>query len=992
MPYKANDEEKDILEFWNEYKIFEQSVLERPENKPYVFYDGPPFATGLPHYGHLMAGTKKDVIPRYFTMQGYRVERRWGWDCHGLPIENLIEKELGISGPKEILEYGVDRFNEACRAKVLEYADEWKNVVPRMGRWVDMDNPYKTMDLSFMESVWWVFSELSKKGLIYEGHKAMHVCPHCATPLSNFEVAQGYKDVKDIAVTVKFTLQETSAKKELFGNTPAFVLAWTTTPWSLPGDVLLAVGNDIEYAVVEYEGALYILAKERLEAVIKDRKYELKKIVRGVELVGLAYDPLFPYYADIPHAFRVVSGDFVSTTDGTGIVHIAPAFGEDDYAVGKREGVPLVQHVTIEGRMKSEVTDFAGMEVKPKGEDKIRLGTDIAVLKYLQDHGSFFTKENITHSYPHCWRCDTPLLNYATSSWFVRVTSIQQALIENNEKITWIPEHIKYGRFGKWLEGVKDWSISRNRFWGTPIPVWKCQTPNAKCQMLVVGSASELEKLSGQKVADLHKHVIDELVLKCPDCGGEMRRVPEVLDTWFDSGSVPYGQFHYPFENKKKFEDGFPADFIAESQDQTRGWFYTLHVLATALTHQPVPSIPQKESTSAFKTVSVNGIILAEDGQKMSKRLKNYPDPMAVVDKYGADALRFYLLSSPVMHGESLNFSELGVWETYNKIVNTLWNVVEFYRMFASERSVSEVERLGTKHILDKWILAKLQILVKDVTEHLNAYRLSEATRPIEEFITELSQWYVRRSRDRFKGGDENDKTAAIATLHHILLTLSKVMAPFTPFVSEKIFMKMKNSIDGEVSARMSVHLERWPEVEENFLDANVIEEMAKTRKIVEMGLALRAEAGIKVRQVLKELRIMNHELRSELRQLIIDELNVKTVSGGEVGEAHWKIREDGGIRIALDTEVTEELKREGLSREIIRTINQMRKEAGLTVRDTIAIVYTTDDPLLHGVIEQTSREIRRHVMADSLDAGDVSTGDTKEIDGRTITFSIRKV
>ncbi len=993
--YNSNKEEQEILKYWEEKNIFEKSISSRPEDKPYHFYDGPPFATGLPHYGHIVASTMKDAVPRYFTMRGYRVERKWGWDCHGLPVENIIEKELDLASKKDIEEYGIDKFNEACRATVLKYANEWQRTIKRMGRWVDMQDDYKTMDPSFMESVWWVFKQLWDKELIYKDYKAMHICPRCATTLSNFEVTQGYKDIKDISATVKFKVQDPE-KYNLPENT--YILAWTTTPWTLPGNVLLTVNHDIEYLVLEVEGDdnKYIVARERVETVMKDKKYTEIKRFKGADLVGLEYEPLFSYYKDTPNAFRVVAAEFVSTTDGTGVVHIAPAFGDDDFQVGKRENVPLVQHVSMDGKFVSEVTDFAGMEVKPKDDNT---KADVEIIKWLAHNSKLFSKEKIEHSYPHCWRCDTPLLNYATTSWFVRVTQIKEQLLKNNQNINWVPEHIKEGRFGQWLEGARDWAISRSRYWGTPLPVWECI--GEKCEhRLVIGSVDEFEKLSGQKITDLHKHIIDGIELSCEKCGGTMKRIPEVLDCWFESGSMPYGQMHYPFENKAKFEGSFPAEFIAEGQDQTRGWFYTLHVLATALTMGDEPAIPVNRSEPAFKNVIVNGIVLAEDGRKMSKRLKNYPEPEIVLEKYGADALRYYLLTSPVMQAESLNFSEAGVREMYNKLINTVYNVLEFYKMFADNVILSEAKdpsRLdkrdssakpqndGPENVLDKWILAKLQILVKEVTEGMESYKLVEASRPIVEFVTELSQWYVRRSRDRFKGENEQDKQAALVTLREVLLTISKIMAPFTPFIAEKIYQ----AVGGE---RESVHLEEWPAFSEaSANEARVISEMETTRKIVEVGLALRAETGIKVRQPLGQLSITNKQLSENFFGIIADELNVKTVQVAENSNDTtlvWKT--EGDLAVGLDIIITDQLKKEGVLREVVRTINQIRKDQKLTISDRVKIVYEAKDELLQSVFTDYNEEIKKSVLADEVVVGEA--GQEVEIGEGKVMILVEKV
>ncbi len=997
MVYNANKNEQEVLKFWDENKTFEKSVESRPKDKPYVFYDGPPFATGLPHYGHIIASLMKDVVPRYWTMQGKRVERKWGWDCHGLPVENIIEKDLKLKDRQAIEDMGVDKFNEACRNTVLTYAEEWKKTVNRMGRWVDMENDYKTMDIQFMESVWWVFKELWDKGLIYEGKKSMHVCPRCVTPLSNFEVTQGYKDVKDLSVTGKFKLKNTKEKLGLDGD--VYVLAWTTTPWTLPGNVMLAVGEDIDYVVVQHKDngeEYYICAKERLGEVFKSQEkdeYLVESTLKGSDLVGLEYEPLFPYFKDTENAFRVVTADFVSTEDGTGVVHIAPAFGEDDYQIGEREKTGWVQHVTMEGKFIEEVTDFAGQEVKSK-EDPTK--TDVDIIKYLAGKGLLFAKEKFEHSYPHCWRCDTPLLNYSTSSWFVRVTDLKDDLLKNNKKTNWVPEHIKEGRFGKWLEGARDWAISRNRFWGSPLPVWKSEDGEVLC----VGSVEELEKLSGQKVDDLHKHIVDEIVITKD--GKEYRRIPEVLDCWFESGSMPYGQMHYPFENKEKFEAGYPAEFIAEGQDQTRGWFYTLHVLATALTSGKNPSIPKTETCPAFKNVIVNGIVLAEDGKKMSKRLKNYPDPMEVLEKYGADAMRYYLVTSPAMYSESLNFSEVGVREMYNKVVNTLHNVFVFYQTFASQQTGKSTRE--SANVLDRWILAKLQLLIKETTEKMNEYKLAEASRPILDFIDDLSTWYVRRSRDRFKGDDEQDKQQALSTLHFTLLTLSKVMAPFTPFIAESIYKGLGNK---EKGVSESVHLADWPKVDESLVDEKVLGDMEKVRKIVEMGHSLRKEAGIPVRQPLSQLSAFGCQLSDELGQIVADELNVKSVSalggpalGGVDGEegdmlSAFVQKEDGDLKVGLNTEITEELKKEGLAREIVRTINLMRKEQKLTIDYVVTVEYHVEDELLKSVFADYGEEIKKQVLARELIQEkillDESDDVVKKIDGKEVLLAVKE-
>ncbi|KKW40596.1 MAG: Isoleucine-tRNA ligase [Parcubacteria group bacterium GW2011_GWB1_55_9] len=921
------EREEAILAFWERENIFEKSLAKSSPKGEYVFYDGPPFATGTPHYGHIVASVIKDVVPRYWTMRGYHVPRVWGWDCHGLPIENIVEKELGFKHKKDIKEYGVAKFNERCRESVLAYVDYWKKFIPRIGRWADMENAYLTMDKPFMESVWWVFKQIYDKGLVYEDYRVMHICPRCETTLSQQEVAEGYKDVKDIAVTVEF---------ELADEQGTYFLAWTTTPWTLPGNVALAVGPDIDYVTIEKkdEGVgrtiRFILAKDRLEAIFGGQEYKVVAEQKGMALVGTAYVPLFDYYANDENlknrnknGWKVYAADFVTAEDGTGIAHEAPAFGVDDWELSKKVNLPFVQHVNIDGTMKPEVTDFAGMEVKPRSDDdSVRLGTDIAVLKYLQEHGTFFSKENVTHSYPHCWRCETPLLNYATSSWFVSVTKIKENLLKNAKNISWSPAHIKEGRWGKWLEGARDWSISRQRFWASVIPVWRCRGTVSKkpgrvslslCSgKRVFGSVAELEKASGKKVDDLHKHVVDQITFPCKKCGGEMRRIPDVLDTWFDSGSMPYGEKHYPFEHKEQFEAAFPAQFIAEGLDQTRAWFYYLHVLAGALFRK-----------NAFQNVIVNGIVLAEDGKKMAKRLQNYPDPIDIVERYGADALRLYLLSSPVMQAENLAFAESGVDEVAKKNIGRLSNVLAFYTLYEDG---TERTRAST-NILDRWILARLEELIGETTSGYEKYELDTATRPLASFVDDLSAWYVRRSRDRFsaKGrsasGGKEDRKDALATLRYVLHTLSIVMAPATPFIAEEIFLGVRDKSDPQ-----SVHLAEWPEVKRQWRlfggsDKRLIGDMRRVRALASEALQLRQKANIKVRQPLASLAVPE-KLSGELAQILAEEVNVKRVVAGK--------------ELSLDTTLTPELIKEGDERELARAVADARKAEGFSPKDNV--------------------------------------------------------
>lgn len=925
--------ELDVLGYWDAHQIFEKSVEGRPEGEPYVFYDGPPFATGLPHYGHIVAGVMKDVVPRFWTMRGKRVERVWGWDCHGLPIENIVEKKFDLKSRKDIENYGIAAFNEACEATVLTYASEWKKVVRRLGRWVDMDHAYKTMDPEFMESVWWVFKTLWDKGLIYEGHKAMHICPRCETALSNFEVNQGYADVTDISVYVTFPL--------LTGPFAGCeMIAWTTTPWTLPGNVLLAVKEDITYVVASSEGRKFIAAKDLIGKALKGKEYTVEQELMGRELVGSTYEPLFPFFKDHANAFRVAKADFVTIEDGTGVVHIAPGFGEDDMLLGKKESVEPIIHVKMNGHFIPEVADPLSAEgyavkdvpVKDK-EDRTKL--DVEIIKALAHKGRLLAKEKITHSYAHCWRCDTPLLNYATSSWFVKVEEMREKLVATNKEINWVPDNMKEGRFGKWLEGARDWAVSRSRFWGTPLPVWRSDDGEIIC----VGSRQELEDLSGTKVNNLHKHIIDTVEIQ--KGGKTFRRIPEVLDCWFESGSMPYAQLHYPFEKQETFERGFPAEFIAEGQDQTRGWFYTLHVLANALYGMP-----------AFKNVIVNGIVLAEDGKKMSKRLNNYPDPMEVMEKYGADAVRFYLMSGPVVRAENLRFAESGVREVSQNLVNILRNVVSFYGLYKEHDAGAEP---AGKHVLDRWILARLNQTLTEETKAMESYELSEAARVLQNFVTDLSTWYIRRSRDRMKT-EREDRTQALATLRTVLNIFSKMLAPFMPMLAEMVYQEVNGGFAGS-EERLSVHLEMWPEA--GAVDEDVIVQMGTARALVSRILEAREEAGKPIKQALAGvvLFVPSGSLAQEYVDVILEEVNVK---GGHVKQ--------GEMGVALDTVLTPELVREGMAREVTRRVNQLRKDAGLTIQDRINLLVWSSTEEGKKMFEEHRTDLRDSTLAASID------------------------
>ncbi|MSU54507.1 MAG: isoleucine--tRNA ligase [Candidatus Staskawiczbacteria bacterium] len=937
MAYNFPEEENKVLQFWKDSNIFQKSLDQTKDKKPFVFYDGPPFATGTPHYGHLLQSVIKDAIPRYKTMQGFHVERQWGWDCHGLPIENIVEKELGTKSKKDIVAMGIKKFNDLCRQRIFTFINEWERVIPRFGRWADMAHPYRTMDFEYMQSEWWAFKELYDKGLIYEDYRSMHICPRCETTLSQGEVAEGYKNIKDLSVTVKLKLKNPE-KLGLTGD--VYLLAWTTTPWTLPGNVALAIGEKINYSVIEIEGAHYILAQQKAKEVLGDKNDTTAKELFGKDLVGLEYEPLFDYYSkdenlkNRENGWKVYSADFVTTEKGTGIAHEAPAFGAEDWTLLKQENLPFVQHIKMDGTFKPEVVAFTGQDLKPRAKNKpeeIR-EADLSVVKFLEQKGLVFSYEKYEHTYPHCWRCDTALLNYATSSWFVAVEKIKPKLLKLAKNINWSPEHLKEGRFGQWLEGSRDWSISRQRFWANTIPVWRCE----KCKKeQVFASAAELEKASGVLVNDLHKDIVDEIVFSC-SCGGQVKRIPDVLDTWFDSGSVPFASYHYPLENEKEVEKRLPADFIGEAQEQSAKWFYYQHVLSGALFGK-----------EAFKNCIGTGFILAEDGRKMSKRLGNYEDAEVFMEKYGADAMRFYILSSPVVQGENLSFSEKGVDEIMKKNLGRLQNVLAFYQLYENGTLPND----KSKHVLDQWILMRLEEVLKASTDGYEKYQLYEAARPLTLFIDDLSVWYLRRSRDRFKEENE-DKKNALATLRHILFEFSKIMAPAMPFFAEQLFSAVRQNTDQE-----SVHLEMWPKIHhygyENLKDA-----MIDVRNIVTLALAERALKAIKVRQPLASLKIKNPKSQilnnNELLDLIKDEVNVKEVAFDDT------ITNE----IELDIVITEELKEEGMMRDLVRAIQDLRKEQGLKPEDKIIAWFNADKTIIE-MLEKNKEFLLKEIRAE---------------------------
>jgi len=1028
--------EEGILDFWEENKIFEKSVKNREGNEKFVFFDGPPFANGLPHYGHILANVLKDAVTRYWTMKGFYVPRTNGWDCHGLPVEYEIEKELKLSGRKEIVDYGVEKFNDKCRASVFRYTKEWEAMLKRVARWVDFSNSYATLDNDYMESIWGVFKNIWDKDLVYMGHKSMHICPRCETPLSNFEVSQGYKDVTDLSVTCKFKLK----------GDDAYVLAWTTTPWTLPGNVALAFGKDIRYVRVAGEDAEgldgeFILAEALVEKVFGEGKYKILGDVDIAEFEGKEYEPLFDYYlnSDLEgKLYTIQFADFVTTEDGTGVVHIAPMFGEDDYNLGKEKGLAMIQHVAMDGTFNDEVKDFAGKFVK---------GQDLMVAKFLQEKGLLFSKQNFKHSYPHCWRCDTPLLNYSTKSLYIKVTDVKDKLLKNNEEVHWQPEHIQQGRFGKWLAGARDWAISRNRFWGCAIPVWECECG----ERVAVGSIDELKERSGGKMPmrngeiDLHKPYIDEIKFTCEKCGGEMSRIPDVLDCWFESGSMPYAQLHYPFENKDEFEQNFPANFIAEGLDQTRGWFYTLHVLSTILFDKP-----------AFKNVIVNGILLASDGEKLSKRKKNYPDPNLLFDTKGVDSTRFFLYSSTAPLAEDVRFSEAHVDEIVKKFTLTLWNTYSFFVTYANIdkfEPLKDVDSFVPDHKLDKWILSELNALIESITSAMDLYNLTKAVRPMQVFVENLSNWYVRRSRRRFwKSENDSDKDQAYNTLYTVLVKFSTLLAPFMPYVSDEIFKNL--------TGKESVHLEDWPVVNKNLVDESLNNEIHLVRQIVNLGHSVRSRAKVKVRQPLSLVTIalpkgVDASVVLGQKDVILEELNVKDVSiidepldiveysvvpnpkvlgpkyGGEVqniikavkigdyemlddgsvkvlsylltgdevevgfkGKEGFDVQSDGGVVVALDVNLTAELKAEGYARDVVRFVQELRKSAEYNVDDRIYLSLETEVVELNDAVVAFSSFIKEETLAEEIQvSGDMEWDKEVEVEiaGGKLKISIRK-
>lgn len=1002
--------EEEVLNFWQENDTFKKSVAQREGAEDFTFYDGPPFATGLPHFGHFIPSTIKDIIPRYQTMRGKKVERRFGWDCHGLPVENLIEKDLGINSKHEIEQYGIDKFNEKCKASVLRYTAEWRKTITRMGRWVDFDNDYKTMNPDYMESIWWVAKSLWDKGLIYEGKYILPYCPRCSTVLSTHELAQGYKEKQDPAVTVRFKITSSAAAvgDDSIADGKTYFLAWTTTPWTLPSNLGLCMGPEVDYVKLldKESGDKYIFARARISAYYKDEsQYEILWEKKGKDFIGVTYEPLFPYFAELSDpkvcaektnekcsegAFRMFNASYVSTEDGTGIVHIAPAFGEEDNKVFKGTGIPNVEPIDAECKFTKEVSDYKGRFVKDCDKD---------IMDRLKKEGKLVKRETVNHQYPHCWRCGSPLIYRGIGSWFVRVADHHDALLKANSQIKWQPSHIKEGRFGKWLAGSRDWAVSRNRYWGNPIPIWRCDDEDCK-HTLCVGSRKELEQLSGTYPEDLHKQFVDKITFKCPKCNkGTMRRIPEVFDCWFESGSMPYAQQHYPFENKEYFESHFPANFISEGLDQTRGWFYTLTILASHLFDKP-----------AFKNCIVNGIVLAEDGRKMSKSLRNYTDPVEAINKFGADSIRLFLMHSAVVKADEIRYSDDGVRDVIKSIILPLWNSYCFFVQYANIDKVTctghEFESKLPSNLLDRWLLSVTQKMVKDVTAAMEDYDLSAAIDPMLSFIDQINNWYIRRNRRRFwKSGNDSDKLEAYGTLYSALKTFCLVAAPFIPFLTESMWQNLKTQEDKD-----SVHLMDYPVCNEKFRDEELEFQMATVQKAVSMGRSLRNQFNLKNRQPLLSVALVTRNAQEKkvletMKDTIAEELNVKdvifhdqeadlveykakanfkvlgkilggkmkaaaaeivklngetiaqivdgssvkiTVEGEEVElnsesviverfeKENLKVVNEGTLTVGLDTKITDELKKEGYARDLVRGVQNLRKESGFEVTDRI--------------------------------------------------------
>lgn len=932
------DVEQPILAYWKENKIFEKSVDQRSDKDRFVFYDGPPFVTGLPHYGHLLASVLKDIVPRYQTMKGKKVERMWGWDCHGIPIEEMVERKYKTKNRREIeSRVGIKEFIEACASYVTDVSGEWEWYIDRIARWVDMKKPYRTMDLSYMETVMWVFKQFYEKGLVYKGKRVSLYCTRCGTPLSNFEIAMdnSYRDLEDPSVFVKFPVK---------GQPHTFILAWTTTPWTLPANSALVVNKDADYVKVSAGNDTLYLAKELAAKVLKGVDYTTEAEVKGSELVGLQYEPLFNYFTPGEHDYQVYHADFVSMEEGTGIIHMAPGFGEDDTTLGKQIGLSMHETIDEEGKLIPEVTDYAGKYFKE---------ADPFITEDLTKRGLMLKAERIVHSYPICHRCKTPLVYKAQDSWYVNIQQIKDQLYKNNENIKWIPEHIKHGRFEDAIKTFPDWGISRTRYWATPMPIWECDACDHR---EVLGSIAEIEARSGKKVTDLHRPYIDEHTYSCENCQkGIMKRVPEVVDSWLESASMPFAQFHYPFENKEKFEANFPGDFITEYVGQTRAWFNVMHVVSTILFGK-----------NAFKNVICTGVIKGTDGQKMSKSLGNYPDPRGVIEKYGGDAFRLYIAGSVLPLGEDLNVSEESISAPGKEVLMPLMNTYKYFALYANQHHFEYQQNATSSHILDRWILARVSAVIRTMDTMLSGYTLPKAIAEIKPLVDDISTWYIRRSRDRFVEGDNN----ALQTLYRVLLLVVTAIAPIAPFIAEHLYQQLKQALPADLQ-KESVHLLEFPSpAAQTPEEQTVLSTMEQVRKAASLGQSIRVEKAIALKQPLSQLFLkVEAPLSQEYLDLLSEELNVQesTVVTQLEEKELISVKKEQDVEVGLNLEITEELAEKGLLRELTRVIQASRKNASLQIGQRANVQIYTESDELKMLVNKYATELKQATLLEEI-------------------------